>query len=67
MTTAENIKFIEEQLSTFEALRSDTLRVLRALSARRGSILSSIQQTRRDIRSTRDSLTSRSAAPSLVS
>lgn len=67
MTTADNIRFIEQQLATFGAMVEDTGRVVQALTARRESLRQSSRQARADIRALRDSLTSRSAAPSLAS
>lgn len=66
MTTADNIKFIEQQLATFTAMMKDADRVARALAGRKESLRQSSRQARSDIRALRDSLTSRSATPSLA-
>lgn len=66
MTTADNIKFIEQQLATFTAMMKDADRVAKALSSRKESLRQSSRQARSDIRALRDSLTSRSATPSLA-
>jgi hypothetical protein len=66
MTTAENIKFIEQQLATFRTMMTDAGRVTRALGARKESFRQSSRQARSDVRALRDSLTSRGAAPSIA-
>lgn len=66
MTAAENIKYIEQQLSTFTAMRRDTERVTSALRARRDSLRQTSRQLRSEVRALRDSLTSQNEAPSLA-
>jgi hypothetical protein len=66
MTKADNIKFIEQQLTTFTAMMGDAERVSRALAGRKESLRQSSRQARSDIRALRDSLTSRNSTPSLA-
>ncbi|MGL5824555.1 MAG: hypothetical protein ACRCYU_06930 [Nocardioides sp.] len=66
MTKADNIKFIEQQLVTFTAMLRDAKRVAGALANRKESLRQSSRQARSEIRALRDSLSSRSATPSLA-
>lgn len=65
MTTSENIEFIGRQIATFESMRADTVRVITAIQAREASVRREAQDTRREIRATRDALVSANSLPSV--
>lgn len=66
MTTAESIDFIQKQLTTFESMRSDQARVIRALSIRQESLAIQIHEYREGIRAAKETLSTASSTPSVA-
>ena len=64
MTIAENIEFIQRQLSVFEGSRADTQRVLSALRIRIESLVRQANDYRGDIRVAKETLSSSNSSPS---
>jgi hypothetical protein len=66
MSASESIAFIRRQLATFENMRQDHDRVLRAIAIRRSSLASQVAQHRAEIRAARETLVSADSTPSVA-
>ncbi|TFV81470.1 hypothetical protein E4V99_10720 [Microbacterium sp. dk485] len=66
MSAAESITYIRRQVATFQSMRDDHERVLRAIAIRRTSLSAQVSQHRTDIRVARDTLVSASSTPSVA-
>jgi len=66
MTASENVAFISRQLSTFQAMRKDSDRVVAAARARVSSVREEAVETRRRIRALKDSLIAADRTPSVA-
>ena len=66
MTIAENIAFIQRQISTFKGTKADTIRVLGAVDIRLDSLSKQAHDYREEIRAVKDTLASSNTAPSIA-
>lgn len=66
MSAAESIAFIRRQVATFQSMRDDHDRVLRAIAIRRTSLSAQVDQHRTEIRVARETLVSASSTPSVA-
>ncbi|RBP65428.1 AAA domain-containing protein [Brevibacterium sanguinis] len=66
MTSAESIKFIEQQISTFKNVHDDHQRVIAAMLAREQSLATEIHDYRSEIRAARDTLKAPNSSPSVA-
>lgn len=63
MSVAENLDFIEQQLSTFRSMRQDAVRSILALQSREAALRDRVIDLRRSIRAHKQSLIEASSAP----
>lgn len=66
MSVDENIRFISDQIQTFNLIREDSLRSLEAARAKLSALRKRSDELRGTIRAIRDSLVSPSATPSIA-
>ncbi|CAH0178278.1 hypothetical protein SRABI02_01420 [Plantibacter cousiniae] len=64
MSVADNISFLKRQLATFESMKLDNARVLRALDVRLDGLSQSAHEYRQEIRAAKDTLASSNGSPS---